>query len=266
MTEEVKGEETKEVEQEAPILSEVEIQATEQGWVPKEEWVQAGKDADDWRPAKEFVDRGELYKAIHSTKRELKQTQHALTALQQHNRVIFDKAYQKAVADLKRERRMAVKEGDIERVEEIEDKIQETAREHQEQVQAVQAAAQAVNVQPPAEYQQWAARNTWYDQDQDMREFADATGLIYMQKNPGIAPGEVLKYVESKVKKTFADKFVGKKAAPNAVTTVDKTAGNKSRKPAGIELTDEERNVMNTLVRQGVLTESEYIEQLKKVR
>lgn len=253
---------------EEKVLSPIEETAVEQGWVPKEEWVQAGKDADDWRPAKEFVDRGELYKTIHTAKRELKQTQQALTALTQHNRMIFEKAHQKALADLKRERRMAVKEGDVDRVEEVEEQIEETVREHQEQVQAQTTAAVTATAQPPAEYQIWVERNTWYNQDQDMREFADATGLIHMQKNPGIAPGEVLKYVESKVKKTFADKFgTQRKAAPNAVTTVDKTAGNKPRTTKEtFELSSDERNVMNTLVRQGVLTEGEYIEQLKKVR
>ena len=53
-----------------------------------------------------------------------------------------------------------------------------------------------------------------------MREYADAMGLIYMNKNPTAAPNDVLKHVEGKVKKQFSDKFVARKAAPNAVRVV----------------------------------------------
>ena len=258
-------EETKVID-EVPELTPTEQTATEQGWVPKEEWVADGKSEDDWRPAKEFVDRGELYKTIHTTKRELKQTQQALTVLQKHNAVIFEKAHLKAVADLKKERREAARDGDVDRVEQVEEDIEQVQKEHQQAVQEVVQATQVATAGPHPEYVEWVGRNGWYNNDSDLREFADATGLIYMQKNPGVPPVEVLKYVESKVKKQFADKF-GRRAAPNAVAGVDKSNSGKTRTTTpNFELTDEETNVMNTLVKSGTMTKAEYIEQLKKVR
>ena len=47
----------------------VEQRALDQGWVPQDEWQ---GDPDDWRPAKEFIDRGELFRKIDELKNENK--------------------------------------------------------------------------------------------------------------------------------------------------------------------------------------------------
>ena len=115
-----------EVVQEETVVAEtvVEVnpydeQAETQGWVPKEEWVASGKSADDWRSSKEFVERGELYKSNAQTRRELKQTQAQLEVLGRHHKYVFEKAYQTAKQDLVREKRQAMKAGDLDAVVEI---------------------------------------------------------------------------------------------------------------------------------------------------
>ena len=59
-----------------------ESEAREQGWKPKEEYE---GDPEKWRPAKEFVERGELFGKIDVLGRELKETKKALKLLQEHN-------------------------------------------------------------------------------------------------------------------------------------------------------------------------------------
>ena len=59
-----------------------ESQAREQGWKPKEEYE---GDPNKWRPAKEFVERGELFTKIDSMGKELKETRKALKMLQDHH-------------------------------------------------------------------------------------------------------------------------------------------------------------------------------------
>lgn len=262
MTEEVKNTETVETKTEVTI-SPVEQSARDQGWVNKEEWVADGKEEDAWRPAKEFIDRGELYKSIHQTKRELKQTQATLTALQRHHVYVFESAHQKALDDLKKERRVAAKEGDVDRVEEVEEKIEQVQKEHKAATAQVQTAIPAG---PHPDYVAWVNRNSWYDQDEDLREFADATGLIYMQKNPDVPPNEVLTHVTAKVKKQFPEKFGTKKAAPNAVTRVDKTSAQGRKAEAEMDLTETEQDIMKELVSSGVMTKEKYIAELKKVK
>ena len=264
MSEETKVVETKE-ETKVVEVSPHEETARTQGWVSKEEWVEAGRDEAEWRPAKEFVDRGDLYKSLHSTKRELKQTQAALTALQRHHQYVYDRAHKQAITDLKKERRFAMKDEDLERVEEIETEIENLEKEHQiEAVKLAQAKAQteAAGVNP--EFQQWVDKNIWYLQDSDMRDFADAQGLIYMNKNPGLPPAQVLSHVESKIRKAYPEKFGVKKAAPNAVASVDKTNKSSRKASSDFELTDLEREMMNTFVKQKIMTEEQYIAELKK--
>ena len=48
-------------------FDEYEQRASAEGWVPKEEWT---GDPAQWRPAKEFLDRGELFKKIEEQVRK----------------------------------------------------------------------------------------------------------------------------------------------------------------------------------------------------
>lgn len=241
----------------------VEMQAREQGWVSKEEWVESGRDESDWRPAKEFIDRGELYRSIHSTKRELKQTQAALQALQGHHKMVYEKAYQQAYNDLKVQKRQAIRAGEFEQVEEIEDRMEKMQADHQaEQMRLaqVQQATQAPST--PPEFQAFVDRNPWYLQDKDMRNEADAAGFVYL--NNGGDRNQLLAHVEKEMKRKFPEKFGGKRAAPNAVVPTQR--GGKAPTRDDIDMTDAEREIMRTFVRQGVMTEAQYKADLKKIK
>jgi hypothetical protein len=240
-----------------------ELTARDQGWVSKEEWVESGRDAAEWRPAKEFVDRGELYKSIHTTKRELKQTQAALTALQAHHRLVFEKAHQQAMRDLKTERRQALRSDDIDRVEQIEteiEKLQDTHIKEAQQLQQVQVATQN-NAQ--VEFESFVQRNPWYISDKKLKDEADAAGFIYL--NNGGSKEGLLTHVERTMKEKFPDKFGVKRAAPNAVAPVSKQSASRKER-ADVDLDESQREVMNTFVRMGVMTKEQYMNDLKKIK
>jgi hypothetical protein len=266
MTEEVVVDKVETVVEEAqpsvPELSPVEQQASEQGWVPLETWKESGRDETEWRPAKEFVDRGELYKSIHTTKRELKQTQAALTALQRHHQYVFEKAHQQAIRDLRAEKRLAIRNDDIERLEEIETEIETIQDQHQKEVAAI-AATQAQTVpQVAPEFQTFVDKNQWYLTDKTMRDEADAAGFVYLN-NGGDRAG-LFAHVEREMKRKFPEKLGVRRAAPSAVAGVDRTRG-KGPKAEAVNLSAEERQVMMTFVNSGVMTEAEYLKELKKV-
>jgi hypothetical protein len=278
MTEEVKIEiPQEETKSESPAVENKTVETTQivesspyeeaaraQGWVSKEEWVESGRAADEWRPAKEFVDRGELYKSIHQTKRELKQTQVVLENLQRHHQMVYEKAYQQALNDLKMQKRQAIREQDFEAAEDIDEKI-DTLKEQrqQEQQQLVMAQRQAVQVGPPPEFQAFIDRNPWYLSDKGMRDDADAAGFIFL--NNGGSKENLLTHVEAQMRKKYPEKFgTTKRAAPNAVAPTQRTG--KSASSAETELDDNEREVMRTFVRMGVMTEQQYREELKKAK
>lgn len=252
--------------------SPVEEQARSQGWVSKAEWKEAGKNEDEWRPAREFVERGELFKSIHSTKRELKHTQAALTSLQRHHQFVFEKAYNKAVGDLKKERRAALQAEDLDRADAIESEIEDLTQKHQQeklQMTAEQAAiASAVNAETvDPKFQVWVNDNQWYDTDPDLREYANAIGIMYVNTHPEARtnPDAVLKHVVQKVKQRYPEKFGVKKSAPNPVAASNKSAKAPTKK-VDIELDETEQQIMQNLVRSGVMTEEQYITELKKVK
>lgn len=251
-----------------PVVEEnpYESEARDQGWVSKEEWQAEGKDANDWRPAKEFVERGEIFKTLHQVKRELKQEKAAREALQRHHQMVYDSAKRDAYNKLKLEKRQAMRNEDFEKVEEIEDQMEAIQKErvqtNQQLTQATQQAAQANGV--PVEFQEWVNKNPWYNSDSEMREFSEAVGYIYIQKNPQAAPSEVLKHVEAKVRKQFSEKF-GRRASPNAVAGVDRT--NQRRTSTNELVMDEmEIQIMKTLVSNGDMTEEQYKAELKKAK
>ena len=260
--EEVKVESKTEVVKEVQF-SEVEVEAMDQGWLPKDKWEESGRNPDEWRSAKEFKERGEFFSTIHQLKRENKNLAAGVDAMKRHHQFVFDQAYRKAQADLRKDRRMALKDEDIDRVEEIESELERLNTEYTTQKQEIQK----VEVQPSAapELAAFVSRNTWYETDSELRDEADAVGLIFANKNPGSAPTVILKHVEDIIKKRHPDKFGTRRAAPNAVASVDRTRS--SRKSEDVyELDEMETKIMNDLVRSGVMKKEEYIADLKKIK
>lgn len=267
-SEDVKVDDSQAEDTKAPELTATEIQASESGWVPKEEWVASGRDENDWRPAKEFVERGELFKHISSTKRELKQTQAALTALQKHHQFVYEKAHQAALKDLRLERRHALANEDVDRVEEIEEEIDTLKSEHAAKTAALAREASVEAAPDNPMFTNWTAKNSWYETDTELREFADAMGIVYVSKHPESKsnPQIVLDHISTEIRKKFPEKFgTQRRAAPNAVASVDRS-GKAGPQVRDIELDETEREIMNNLVRSGVMTEKEYKTQLKKAK
>lgn len=240
-----------------PQLSPVEQKALEQGWRPKDQW---DGDEDSWRPAKEFLDRGELFKKIdaqNQTIRELKKTQDALA---KHNARIAEVEYKRALETLKKQKRDALAEGNADAVMEIDERIDDV-KQAQREVQAQPAQTQADVVNPV--FNAWVEKNNWYNTNKAMRAFANEVGREYAAQ--GLSPVEALERITSDVKKEFADKFSNpRRTAPGAVEGATKSG--KTATSDRFELTDDERRAMDRFVKQGIITKEKYIEQIKATR
>ena len=106
-------------------------------------------------------------------------------------------------------------------------------------------------------------RNQCYGNHSERRYFGDSVGLAY-KKGSGhdASPQEVLKYVEERVVKAYPENFKNsRKVAPSSV---EGTRGPR-RSPDTFELSIDEQVVMKKLVKQGVLTEEQYIKDLKEL-
>ena len=223
-----------------------EQQAREQGWRPKEEYE---GDPEKWRPAKEFVERGELFNKIDHMGKELKETRKALKMLQEHHSKVKETEYNNALKELKALQKKHLEEGNSDGYLEATELLTDLKADQPNQ--------------PDPRFIAWTQENKWYQTNVEMREYADTVGMGYASRNPGIDPEEVLQYVTKEVKARFKDRFVNpNRSKPNSVEGASAPAATKS----SFELTDDERRVMNTFIRTGVMTKEEYIAEIKKMR
>lgn len=244
---------------EGEVLSPVQQEALEQGWVPKDEFE---GDPERFVDAGEFLRRGELFRKIESQSKELKKTNAALAELARHNAKIREQEYARAVADLKAQKKTALSEGDADKVVEIDDKLDLV--KDQQRLATQQALQQPIQQEVHPELQNWISNNSWYETNKGMRGWADARGIELAEE--GKSPREVLKTLEKEVKDRFKEKFTN----PNR-EKVGAVEGVRGRPAAGktddnYELSDTERTIMNTLVNQKVLTKEEYIAQLRAIK
>lgn len=234
----------------------IELKAMEEGWVPQDQWE---GDPDQWRPAKEFVDRGELFKKIDDQNRTVKELKRALDDMKKHHSQVRETEYAKALAALKEQKKSALEEGDAAQVIKLDDQI-DLVKDEQRALK--QEPAEVQDQSPSPEFTNWTNRNKWYETSQPMRAYADALGrdLAY----GGMKPSEVLAEVERQVRQEFPHKFTNpNRDKPSAVEgSVNK--GGKANE--SFALSDEERRVMQRFVRSGVMTEEQYIKDLKSVR
>lgn len=245
----------------ATELSATEQRALEMGWRPKEEF--EGNE-EDFIDATEFVRRKPLFEKIDNVGKELRETKKALKALQAHHEKVKEAEFQHALKSLREEKKVALEAGDADRLIEIDDQIADAkAQEVVNRNRQVQEAAV-----PHPNFIQWAARNPWYRTNAELTVVADQIGTAYAASNPTLSPDDVLKYVEQRVKKLYPENFSNpNKTRPSAVEGGTSTP---SKKPAddisNYPLTDDERRVMMTFVRQGIMTKEQYINDLKKVK
>jgi hypothetical protein len=249
-------EETQEQEGQGQAPDPVVVEAQAQGWVPKEEF--QGEEH-KWVDAGEFLRRGELFKKIDQVSKTAKRAEQTLQEFKAHYAKVKEAEYQHALATLKAERKVALVEGDYEKVDAIETRM--------DGVKAEAATIQTeVNTPPPPEVYpevaNWVEKNKWYSTDLPMKAYAD-TVAVQLNKQ-GISGSSLLEGIDREIRKAFPAKFSNPNRERAGAVESSTTKGS-SRRDA-YELSDQERRIMNTFVRDGVMTEKEYISDLKRVK
>lgn len=260
MSEEIQNEVVNEIVPEPKAeLSHWEEQAIGQGWKPKEEWE---GNPDDWRPAKEFVERGELFGKISNQSGEIKELRKALNYLVDHHQKVKDIEFKRAVEHLKGQKKLALEDGDADKLIAVDEALLEL-KESAKQSKQIDIVKE--NPNPTPGFVEFVQTNPWYNADKEMKDFADEVGVGYFQRNPGVAEKDLYDYVTKRVKQAFPDKFKKKDIIPS----VEGESGSRPTSRTNSKefpLTDEERHTMNTFIRSGVMSKEEYISELKKIK
>lgn len=191
----------------------VEAEAAKMGWTPKDQFK---GDPAKWRPADEFVERGKnmlpiVQATVKRQERELAELRNTVQDFASHMSKTEQRAYDRALAELKQQRAAAVAAGDGETFDKVDDAITDLRKEAE--AKAAKAAPAKADDDPV--YTEWEGRNTWL-KDPKMSAFGTAAAN-YLRSTGETAEGaEFLELVTKEVKAKFPDKFTNPRrdAAP----------------------------------------------------
>lgn len=233
--------------------SPAEIEAREQGWVPKEDF--QGEEH-KWVDAAEFLRRGELFGKIESQSRELKEMRAVLSQFKGHHEKVQEAAYQRALKELREKKKEALVEGDADELLRVEDQI-DAIKGDQAQMRAA-AQTQAPQQAHPV-FVNWVNRNSWYDNNKPMRSWADVRGAELQAE--GKSAEEVLRSLEREVREEFPKRFENpNRSKPGAV---ESPAGRGAGKNSTYNPSEIERSMAKKFVRSGLYkNEQEYYSEL----
>jgi hypothetical protein len=248
-----------------PEMSEAESKARELGWRPKEEYTGTKK----WVDAEEFLDRQELYETIHKSNRKVKKLEKVVETLNKHHTDTYEAAYKQALETLKAERKQAAKDNDVERVVEIDEKIEEV----KETRASAKAADDGTNgPAPDPVFDAWREKNEWYGEDEDMSAYADGYAAKLIAKVKSGALDLEWKEVLAEVAKKTQDTFRHKSKNPNREEPsrvgkprgADATPRSKGKLPTFQDLPKEAKEMYKVLVKTeknpyGTLTSEQYL-------
>lgn len=249
----------------------LEERAVKDGWAPEDKW---RGNPEDWVPAKEFLGRQKLFDRIDSLKNALQSQKRDfekdMRLISKSVAEMNEQAYKKALSDLKAQRGLAIEDKNIEAVEAIDAEIDET--------KVKLADATALKKQPVTQTQEtpdfisWREANSWFTDNQEMREDAIAIGVGHAAKNQNLTEKQVYDYVTTKIKKMYPEEFTKGKTHEESndetntiersrkVSTVE-TGGRttviakKGKTTTVDDLDDAQKQVMKTLIKRGVFKE-----------
>lgn len=209
--------------QSAPAPADIEARARAQGWVAREEFKGP---AEKWRPAEEFVKRGEEIPAIaverfrtlekkvsqyEADKQSMAQT---IAAMERMNQLALQRQRDLISAQYETYIRDSVRQGDEQRYNQL-----VTARDRdlvgfdQQIMQQRHAPPQA---QPPSDIPQadlsyaaeWRSRNTWFSENNPTLYHATNAHLFAVQEEmPGLPFPKQMEIVDQRIREQFPQKF-----------------------------------------------------------
>jgi site-specific DNA-cytosine methylase len=246
-----------EPEPEKPEPTEIETLATEMGW-RSDGKDKEGKTVD----AKTYIRKGRdiqdtMRGHIKDQKQQLSDLGHSIEDLKIHNKQVYKAEVAKLKTELtalQKEKKVAVADADVELVDELDEKI-DGVKEAMEKPEA-----QETSTENP-KFNEWAKTNTWYRDDPEMAAYADTIA----DKHTGAPFERVAALVTKQVKEMFPEKFSEPKK-PAASPVEGATKKTTTTKFTKADLTENQKSIMKQFVRQGIMTEKAYIEDIAKLK
>lgn len=247
------GEEHEEEHQEAKEPTEIEALALEMGWAAEADW---RGDPDKWVDAKTYIRTGPeiLKKSLERQDRQLAETAALLEEFKGFHGKVEERAYKRALGDLKTQQRQAVEDADPEAFERIDGEIDALG----EEIRAPAAKPTNGNANPDNDphFIAFQGRNSWYGEDFELTAYADQLAPAVGRKHTGAAFYET---IGTEVRKKFPDKFTNTRRK-RARTVESAGAGGDARrgdKHTYADLPAEAKGACDRFITQGMFKGSD---------
>lgn len=215
----------------------IEDKARAQGWVPKEEF-RGGEE--NHKTAEEFLEVGDKISGIQkerndkllnevmalNKKVEGYQTQ-MIDFKQTHMQQVAEakqKAYDKAILDLKEKQLVAASEADVNEVKKIQEQIDDVKKPEPVKVEGPETK------ELPKEFVSWQEKNDWYGKDKELTEWAEFVGSRLNNDGINRTPSAWYSEIETRVKEKYPGKFKTNKETPDVEAS---SQGGNVGKPSG---------------------------------
>jgi len=247
-------------------LNEAELKASEQGWTPKEQW---NGDPDRWVGADEFLERGEkhngilrernekLISEVHAVKKELLDS---VRQFGEATRKAEERAFQRAMKELKAQQRNAVENSDPDAWESLEHEKESLQNEFEKNNKPPE---QQYNPDQDPAYISWHEKNKWYNDDFDMTVYANQIAPIVASKLGNSNTPEFYNTISEQVRKKFAKNFRNvNRDAPSPVQGTAQEGGKPGK--GGNKYNDlpaDAKAACDKFVKQGMMSQEEYVKE-----
>jgi seryl-tRNA synthetase len=261
------------------VAPEVVKEAESQGWVPKERF--RGNES-DWVDADTFVKRGReilpilrknnenLIKDLQHTKEQLKEFREAAEEFKKFQKEAYERKageYEKRIQEIKESRAQAISDGDGQKVNALDDALDQAKEEHKEALQAVKDADKpSVEAPAPASIdpglQAWLDTNSWFGQDKRMTAVANGIGESIRLEFPMLKGQAFLDKLDEVLAEELPNKFGNKKQSPTS--RVESGSGRQSRGGSNAQSYDnlpaDAKAACDKFVKQKLMTREEYVQ------
>jgi hypothetical protein len=261
------------------IADDVRHEAESQGWVPKERY--RGNEA-DWVDADTFVKRGReilpilrknnenLVKDLQATKEQLKDFREAAEEFKKFQKEAYERKaqdYESRIQELKESRAQAISDGDGQKVNALDDALDQAKEDFKEAKQAIKdadvvKAPQETTTEIDPGLQVWLDRNSWFGQDKRMTSIVNGIGESLRLEFPTLKGQPFLDKLDEVLAEEFPAKFGTKKQNPTS--RVESGSGRQSRSGSNAQSYDnlppEARAACDRFVKQKLMTREQYVQ------
>lgn len=247
--------------------SPAEAEARLLGWRPLEEF---DGPEDKFRSAEDFLAEGKringfLRKDLDKLRNEVSRRDQDIAELKQtlsefaaFHRETEKKAYERAKAELLAAKKDAIREGDGDKVVELEEKM--------EQLRELDPGKLAPKAPPPQVdpvFAGWVNENKWFAENAKLRVVANGYGELLRQEAPGLVGRPFLDEVKRRVAEDFPAAFGNQERnRPAAVAGSGETRERSSGKRGYNDLPPDARTMCDKFVKQGlVASRDQYVKE-----